>query len=55
MRVMIADQLRDMALADPVFLANIQTTKILGAVQMALLLFVIIISVQKPWKKNKRL
>jgi hypothetical protein len=40
-------------MTDPVFLANVQTTKILGAVQMALLLFVVVISVQKPWKKKK--
>ena len=46
--VMIADQLRD-----AVFLNNIQTTQIWGTVQTMLLLFVIVISVQKPWKKKK--
>jgi uncharacterized membrane protein len=51
--VIIADQLRDAALTDPVFLANIQTTQIWGTVQTALLLAVIVISVQKPWKRKK--
>jgi uncharacterized membrane protein len=53
--VIIADQLRDAALTDPVFLENIFTTKIWGTVQTAFLLLVIVISVQKPWKrKNTR-
>lgn len=51
--VIIADQFRDAALTDPIFLANIQTTQIWGTVQTALLLAVIVISVQKPWKKKK--
>jgi hypothetical protein len=51
--VIIADQLRDLALTDPVFLDNILTTQIWGTVQTALLLLVIVISVQKPWKKKK--
>ncbi|MDR0436731.1 MAG: hypothetical protein LBH22_00360 [Bacteroidales bacterium] len=51
--VIIADQLRDAAFLDPVFLNNIQTTQIIGTIQTLLLLFVIVISVQKPWKKKK--
>jgi uncharacterized membrane protein len=51
--VVIADQLRDVALTDPTFLKNIQTTQIWGTVQTTLLLFVIVISVQKPWKRKK--
>lgn len=50
--VIIADQFRDLALSDPVFLENIQTTQIWGTLQTALLLMVIIISVQKPWKRK---
>lgn len=49
--VIIANQLRDAALTDPVFLDNIQTTQIWGTVQTVLLLVLIFISVQKPWKK----
>jgi len=52
--VVIADQLRDAALTDPVFLNNINTTQVWGPVQVALLLLVIVISVQKPWKKNRK-
>ena len=51
--VIIANQLRDAALTDPVFLENIQTTQVWGTVQTVLLLAVIAISVQKPWKKKK--
>ncbi|MBB4037213.1 putative membrane protein [Dysgonomonas hofstadii] len=51
--VVIAGQLRDAAFTDPVFLENIQTTQIWGTVQTILLLAVIAISVQKPWKKKK--
>ena len=50
--VILADQLRDAALTNPVFISNIQTTQIVGTVQTLLLLFVIVISVQKPWKKK---
>lgn len=49
--VIIANQLRDAALTDPAFLDNIQTTQIWGTVQTVLLLVLIFISVQKPWKK----
>lgn len=51
--VIIADQFRDAALNDHVFLANIQTTQIWGTIQTALLLAIIVVSVQKPWKKKK--
>ena len=51
--VVIADQLRDLALIDPMFLGNILTTQIWGTIQTALLLLVIIISVQKPWKRKR--
>lgn len=51
--VVIADQLRDAALTDPVFLENIHMTQLWGTLQTALLLVVIVISVQKPWKKKK--
>lgn len=51
--VIIADQLRDAALTDPVFLENIRMTQLWGSIQTALLLVVIVISVQKPWKKKK--
>lgn len=51
--VIIADQLRDIAFTDPVFLDNLQTTQLWGTIQVALLLIVIVISVQKPWKKKK--
>jgi hypothetical protein len=50
--VAIASQLRDAALADAVFLHNLHTTQLWGAVQTSLLLLYVIISVQKPWKKR---
>ena len=49
--VIIADQLRDAALTNSTFLENIQTTQIFGTIQTILLVIVIVISVQKPWKK----
>jgi len=52
--VIIADQLRDAASTDPAFLANIQTTQIVGTVQTLFLLFVIVVSVQKPWKLTSK-
>ena len=51
--VVIADRLRDAALTDPVFLENIRMTQVWGTLQTSLLLVVIVISVQKPWKKKK--
>lgn len=52
--VVIADQLRDAALTDPVFLRNIQNTQIWGTIQTLLLLAIIVVSVQKPWRKKKQ-
>ncbi len=51
--VIIANQLREAALTDPVFLENIRMTQIWGTIQTVFLLVVIVISVQKPWKKKK--
>jgi len=51
--VMIADRLRDAAFTDPAFLENIQMTQVWGTIQTSLLLVIIVISVQKPWKKKK--
>lgn len=51
--VILADQLRDAALTNPALLDNIRTTQTLGTIQVALLLVIIVISVQKPWKKKK--
>ena len=50
--VILADQLRDAALTDSVFLGNVQTTLIGGGIQLALLVFMVVISVQKPWRKR---
>lgn len=50
--VIIADQLREAALTDPVFLENIRTTQIWGTIQTVVLFLYIFISVQKPWKKK---
>lgn len=50
--VTIASQLRDAALTNPVVLENIRMTQIWGTLQTCLLLLIIIISVQKPWKKK---
>ncbi|NDV82722.1 hypothetical protein D0T87_12125 [Bacteroides sp. 51] len=51
--VIIASQLRDAALTDPAFLANVESTQLWGTVQVSLLIVLIVISVQKPWKKSK--
>jgi hypothetical protein len=51
--VIIADRLRYAALADPEFVSNIQILQILGTIQSAFLVLVIVISVQKPWKEKK--
>ncbi len=48
--VIIADLLRNQALSDPIFLENVWTTQIWGTIQTLLLLTIIVISVQKPWK-----
>ncbi|MDR2653225.1 MAG: hypothetical protein LBC68_13110 [Prevotellaceae bacterium] len=52
--VVIAGQLRDAAINDPVFLNNLHTTQIWGTIQTSLLFLYIIISIQKPWKKKIR-
>jgi uncharacterized membrane protein len=51
--VVIADQLRDAALTNPIFIENMRTSMLWGSIQTAFLLAVIVISVQKPWKKKK--
>jgi len=51
--VVIADHLRDAALTDPAFLYNTQILQIVGTIQSLFLVLVIVISVQKPWKKKK--
>jgi hypothetical protein len=48
----LADSLRDAAFADPVFLANTSFVGVWGTVQTVLLLVVVIVSVQKPWRKK---
>jgi uncharacterized membrane protein len=48
----LTDQLRDAALTDSVVLGNIQTTQIWGTVQLLLLLLMVVISVQKPWRQK---
>jgi hypothetical protein len=50
--VVIADRLRDAALNDAVFRSNIHASMIWGTVQTFFLLVVVVISVQKPWKKK---
>jgi hypothetical protein len=52
--VIIAERLRGDALTDPVFLDNVLTSQIGGTVQLVLLLAIMVISVQKPWKKRKQ-
>ncbi|MDR2653415.1 MAG: DUF2269 family protein [Prevotellaceae bacterium] len=52
--VIIADQIRDATLTDTVFFDNIRTAQIWGTIQALLLLVVIVISVQKPWKKKNK-
>ena len=50
--VTLTDRLRDAALTDPVVLGNIQTTQIWGTLQLSLLLVMVVISVQKPWRRR---
>ena len=50
--VIIASELRDIALTDAVFFDNLRITQICGTIQTILLLLVIVISVQKPFKKR---
>ncbi len=51
--VTMANELRDAALTNPIFLENIRMTQVWGSIQTALLLVIIVISVQKPWKQKK--
>lgn len=51
--VIIADTLRDSALTDPTFLHNLHMTQIGGGIQTIFLLMIVVISVQKPWKKKR--
>ena len=50
--VTLTDRLRDAALTDSVVLGNILTTQIWGTVQLSLLLLMVVISVQKPWRRT---
>jgi hypothetical protein len=52
--VEIANQLRDLAFADTVFLKNVNTIMIFGIGQTVCLLLYIVISIQKPWKKKNK-
>ena len=47
----IALELRGAALSNPEFLSNIMNIKTWGTLQVALLLFMAVISVIKPWRK----
>lgn len=49
----IADQTRDSALTDPVVTFNIKRATISAFLQGSALIFLVIISVFKPWKKKK--
>jgi branched-subunit amino acid ABC-type transport system permease component len=51
--VTLTDKLRDAALTDPEVLGNILTTQIWGTIQLALLLLMVVISVQKPWRRTR--
>ena len=50
--VEIANNLRQGAFNDATFQQNLEMNAIWGSVQLALLLFVLVISVQKPWRKS---
>jgi len=51
--VIIADELRDAAMTDPAFLNNFRTIEIFAPVMAAFMLFLVFVSVEKPWKKKK--
>jgi len=51
--VIIAATLRDAAMTDPVFINNLQTIKIFVPVMAACMIFLVWVSVEKPWKKQK--
>lgn len=48
--VEIANILRESAFNDATFQNNLQMNALWGSIQLALLLFVLVISVQKPWR-----
>ena len=50
--VKIANELRGAAFSDEIFQHNLEMNAIWGTVQLSLLLFVLVVSVQKPWKKK---
>jgi len=50
--VIIAENREGVLLTDPVFYGNVQITLLGGGVQFALLVFMVVISVQKPWRKK---
>ena len=50
--VILSGNMRGAALSNPEFINNILMIKIWGTVQGSLLLFLIVISVIKPWKRN---
>ena len=53
--VEIASGLRDAAMSDSTLLRNIEMSKIWGTAQVVILVLIfIVISVQKPWKKAKK-
>ena len=50
--VILAENRDAALLTDPTFFWNVQITLIGGGIQFALLVFMVVISVQKPWKKR---
>lgn len=51
----ITMKLRGASLSDPVFLNNVSHIELWGTVQVIFLLFVVVISVLKPWKSNSKI
>ncbi len=51
--VEIASTLREGAFNNATFQHNLQMSTIWGSIQLALLLLVLVISVQKPWRRSK--
>jgi len=53
--VILADRIRDKAMLSNdivLFQANVQITLIGGSIQFVLLVFMVVLSVQKPWRKR---
>jgi uncharacterized membrane protein len=50
--VKIANDLREAAFSNETFQYNLEMNAVWGTVQLLLLLFVVVVSVQKPWKKK---